>query len=224
MPGDLIKREVVELDAGATKARMLVDHRDVAALERGELYVAVFNTKGRPHPVQGHHKDWQDWEKEGARRLQLMRDELAFLEHRTLPPGPHEFDDIDVDAAMYDAPSRTSERIDWLRQMIAGAEAKLAADSLPRGRIAIARAERKAADVFRFSITVDDHNFVTHIAVGARQADGSIKIIGGAELSEPIAVLAFHEFRMGVRFTTGLLPAAGEHLLPAAAFQKAIEP
>lgn len=227
--GDVIG-EVVELNAGTTKARMLMSHDDAVSLARAPIVAAVFNMKGRPHPIGGHFKDWQDWETEADRVLASLRQYADTLRADLAEPEPVPDDDAGrwlASAALAVQQRDTDDkqrRLAELDQQIADIEQQRADDAQPRGRVAMVPCDRKhgAPDVLQVRFVPADHEFVTHIVLGARQSDGTLRVLGGAAFTEPIVVLADAMVRIGLRITAGLLPAAGERLLLPAAFEKAI--
>lgn len=215
--------EVVELDAGTTKARILMSHDDASSLMRAPLVAAVFNMKGRPHPIGGHFKDSDDWEAEADRQLARMREQLAHWQRRDVVPlllPARGLCDTDVKSE-----DPTDAMIQTLTAEIAKIEQQRAADAQPRGRVAMVPCERKhgAADVIQLRFVPAEHEFVTHIVLGARQPDGTIRVLGGAAFSAPIVVLADAMVRIGLRVTAGLAPAAGERLTLPAAFKDTID-
>jgi hypothetical protein len=209
---------IVELDAGSAKARLLMSVADSRQLTQAtNLLAAVFNMKGQPLPVGGHFKDDADWRDERARRMRLLIMELARYsrvqrKHKRLRGAVA--DSIDADDASYTT---------MLRKQLRAMEAENRAAEQPRGRIAVVPLTRKAPAVVRLSFTPAQHEYITHVALGARQADGTIRVFGGGELDRPIPVLAGHELRLGIRLTSGLLPAHDESFLPPQRWQKLID-
>jgi hypothetical protein len=208
--------EVVELDAGITKARMLVRRDDVSALTQAgsPLLAAIINQRGRPMPLRGHGASDDDWRRKRADEMQRLLSELAtyrrgWNKHRRLTSG------IDYDDSRYTRALR-----DRLRQM----EAENRANEQPRGRIGVVPLERKrgARDVLQFTFTPDGDEYITHIVLGRRGADGAVHVIGGATFDRPVPLLAGSTLRMGIRLTAGLLLAPGEQLLPPASFRRAL--
>jgi hypothetical protein len=220
----IVPASVVELDAGASKARMIVDKRDVSSLATSStLVAAVFNMKGKPHPVQGAFKGPDQWERQGDVMLAQMYAELGNLSDPDDDArASRQAEAGDAEQYLMHYHGWRDRRIQQLRQQIADIERQRDLDGQPQGRIAIVPLERKpgAPDVLNLRMRTEGNHYITHIVIGERSPDGTVRPIGGAELTFAVPLLAGHELRMGIRLTSGLRLAPGELLLPPCHYGK----